>query len=56
MDGIEYNETFGEYIAIAMTGEMVFGRTRQECYDNLREANRVWIEHCQRCQEDRDEL
>lgn len=52
IDGIEYNETFGEYVAYAMTGEMVFGQTRQQCYDNLREANRVWREHCLKCLED----
>ena len=49
VDGIEYNETFGEYIAYTMTGEMVFGQTQQQCYDNLREANRTWREHCQKC-------
>lgn len=56
IDGIEYNETFGEYIAVAMIGKMVFGQTRQECYDNLREANRAWIAHCKKCWEDKDKI
>lgn len=54
MDEIEYDVKIGAWTATAMTGAEVFGQTRQECYDNLREANRVWIEHCQKYQEDRD--
>lgn len=50
--GIEYNTEIGEYIAVALTGAEVYGASRQECYDNLREANRVWLEHCKKCQEE----
>ena len=52
--GIEYDVKINEYIATAMTGAKVYGVTRRECYDNLREANRAWIAHCQKCEEDRD--
>ena len=54
IDGIEHNETFDEYIAVALTGAEVYGATVAECEERLREANRVWIEHCQKCREGKD--
>ena len=51
---VQYDIEISEYVATAMTGEEVFGATRAECEMRLREANRVWIAHCQKCQEDRD--
>ena len=52
----EYDIKIDEYVATAMTGAEVFGATDAECEERLREANHVWIEHCRKCQEDRDEL
>ena len=52
---IRYDETLGEYVATAITGIEVYGATRQECAERLREANRVWREHCEKCGEDRDD-
>jgi len=52
----KFNESMEEYVATALTGAEVYGATRQECEERLREANRVWIEHCRKCQEDQDEL
>jgi len=45
---IEYDERIGEYVATALTGDEVFGSTRQTCYKRLREANRIYIAHCQK--------
>lgn len=53
---IEYEEEFDEYVAVTMADGLVFGTTRQGCYLNLREANRIYIEHCQKSREDKDGL
>lgn len=45
---VEYDIKIGEYTATAMTGEEVYGQTAAECEARLREANRVWIEHCKK--------
>ena len=50
----EYDIKLKEWVATAMTGVEVYGATAAECEERLREANRVWIEHCKKCQEDED--
>ena len=50
----EYDLAIKEYVATAMTGAEVYGATWTDCEARLREANRAWIEHCKKCQEDRD--
>jgi len=52
----EHDIKIDEWVATAMIGEEVFGASRAECEAQLREVNRVWIEHCKKCQEDQNEL
>lgn len=52
----EYDIKIDEYVATAMTGEEVYGATTAECEERLRDANAVYIAHCKKCQEDRDEI
>lgn len=54
IDEIKYDTKIGEYVATAMTGAEVYGATRARCQARLREANRAWIEHCQKCKEDKN--
>ena len=48
----EYDVKIKQWVATAMTGEEVYGKTSAECEARLREANRVWIAHCQKCLKD----
>ena len=50
----QYDPTIKEYVTCAMDGHIVFGATWQDCEARLREANRAYIEHCQKCQEEHD--
>jgi len=38
-----FDETIGEWVAVTLTGCEVYGQTRMDCEDHLREANRVVV-------------